>query len=214
MSFAFLHIKGAVGRRQWVQLLIGLIAAGALIYAIQNVGKNDSSAVTQSHSLDQLNAAPRNQEFSFFLLASVLQMEHPNLDSFDLFYRSLPAGSSASDQLKVVNEKAPEITKLEGYRRDFSLALIHVARVLLEPKQAVEERGTQWANGFDMDSFRTQFESASNSLHACGSIGEGILKQLNRVSQEIDEDQNEEFSNEEIEKFLSPKLRRFKRSTN
>lgn len=144
--------------------------------------------------------------FSFFVFAMALQTEHSTLDCFDITYRSLAHGPKVQIQLDEVEKKAMQITTLKEYRQQYTLGLISAARVVLIPKQAFEERSKYWSAGFDMNGFRKDFQTAVSSFESCGSIGQGILKQLQRAAKRMDKDDDGKFSDAEIEQFLSPKL--------
>lgn len=157
-------------------------------------------------NIDAAGMHGADPNFSFFLLASNLQSAHRTLDCFDLSFRGFRRGPTAEIQLQSVEKKEESIKKQAGYRREFGLGLVNAAFLLLKPKQAFEERGADWATGFDMHAFRQDMETAKNHFRESGPIGANILKQLDQVSRKIDESQDGQFSDEEIERFLGAKL--------
>jgi hypothetical protein len=165
------------------------------------------SAIVQLNLLNSHAATyDESARFSFFLLAVVLETDHRTLDCFDMSYRGLFRGSDAQVQLKRVENKAESIQQLKGYRQDFGLGLVSAADLLLKPKQAFQERRMDWSNGFDMQNFRNQFETARVHFKRSGPIGEGILNQLDEVAKRIDSSQDGKFSDQEIQAFLTAKL--------
>ncbi len=79
-----------------------------------------------------------------------------------------------------MEKKAESIRKQSGYRQEFGLGLVNAAFLLLKPKQAFEERGTDWSAGFNMHAFRQELEAAKSHFRKSGDIGVNILKQLDR----------------------------------
>ena len=174
---------------------------------ILNQDGDNQSTIGQMNRLNA-DAATFGQEedFSFFLLAVVLDSGHRTLDCFDMAYRGLLKGQSAEIQLKRVQMKSASIHQREGYRQEFGLGLVEAAELLLKPKQAFEERGMKWSDGFDMNDFRKRFDKVATHFERSGPIGEGILKQFKQVRTKIDADQDGQFSDEEIQTFLTSKL--------
>jgi hypothetical protein len=168
----------------------------------------------KAQAIDQMNRLnahaatfDERKSFSFFLLAVVLESEHRTLDCFDMCYRGMFRGSDANLQLKIIEGKTESIQKLQGYRKDFAMGLVNVAELMLKTKQAYQEHGDDWASGYDMQGFRNQLQMAMDCFHRSGAIGEHILKQLQEVAAKIDEDGDHHLSDEEIESFITPKLK-------
>jgi len=128
-------------------------------------------------------------------------------DVFDAAYVNLFAGSAATDQLAYLKQIDEALPTDQGYRNALKSSLVHLARAILLPKEAFEERRGLWSRGFNLEAFRLELDAAAwNAAHA-GDVGKVIQDALSRVVRRIDRNGDGRLSTQETSAFLHKKLR-------
>jgi hypothetical protein len=149
---------------------------------------------------------------SSFELAMTMQTanDYWTKDCFDITYTDLfnEDGESTAMVAFLASEEA-KIPSIRTYRDHFHQGLIHSARMLLLPKIAFEERGLNWFSVFKAEDFRKEYASAVQSFQQSGDVGNSILRQLDKVNKRIDRNRNGEMSDEELDRYLTQKIRIF-----
>jgi hypothetical protein len=146
---------------------------------------------------------------SLFELALSLQTQqrNPDLDLFDVCYDGFFTSRNAAAQLEYLSKKAEPQIKEDEYRKNFRLAVIHVARFLLLPKLALEENGDHWIEHCSPEEIRNEFVLTERFARASGEVGKAILVELDKVRRRIDQNNDGVMKDEEVFRFLSKKMR-------
>jgi len=149
-----------------------------------------------------------SNSFSFFQLALHLESARNNMDVdfFDTCYRDFLKGNDAQKQLSFISQVATEIQDQAEYRKNFRLALIHLARVLLLPQAAFQQHGPDWAKHFDFRRFQTEWGESVRYLQQSGEIGKAILASQNQTRTRMDRNHDGQLQNYEVEEYLTRKL--------
>ncbi len=146
--------------------------------------------------------------FSFFQLALHLESARNNqdVDFFDTCYRDFLKGNDAQKQLSSLSQADLGVQDNLEYRKNFHLALIHIARVLLLPQAACQRDGANWARNFDFRRFQEEWDEGLRYLQQSREIGKGILAEQNQTRNRMDRNKDGRLQNLEIEEYLARKL--------
>lgn len=146
-------------------------------------------------------------QISFFNVALAIEAagNYSSQDFFDICYKDVLTSVHADSQLAYVSNLRFEENRI--YKQAFRVGMVHVIRLLLLPMVAFDKKGTEWEHGFDVDGWRMEYKLAARTLGEAGEIGKNISGQIVKVGKRIDRDIDGNFSNEEVIKFLSQKLK-------
>lgn len=148
---------------------------------------------------------------SLFQLAMSLQTAggQPDNDLFDICYADFFTSPGAAHELKYLLEQlqSPVPENENEYKRNFKRGIIHAGRMLLLPKLSLEEKGKNWNETLDRNRFRMEYGLSLNAFRASGEVGKIIAHEMEKVGRRIDRNRNGRFSDQEIDRFLSDKLR-------
>ncbi len=146
--------------------------------------------------------------FSFFQLAVHIESARndTDVDFFDTCYHDFLRGNDAQKQLLFLSQDATQIQDQVEYRKNYHLALIHLARVLLLPQAAFQQHDYDWANHFDFRTFQEEWDESVKYLQQSGEIGKGILAGQNQTRARMDRNHDGQLQNNEVEEYLTRKL--------
>jgi hypothetical protein len=145
---------------------------------------------------------------SLFELALTLQTQerNPDRDFFEVCYDSFLTSRNSAEQLKYLHQFESEEIREDEYRRQFRMAIIHIARTLLLPKAAYDEAGQNWKQRCNLDQIRNEFALAVTASKNSGEVGKAMTTELEKVRRRIDQNNDGHFSDKELEQFLSERL--------
>jgi hypothetical protein len=148
---------------------------------------------------------------SFSLQKFILLIETANgfssHDIFDSSYVNLFEGVRASDSLSYLNRISIEVEGHHQRRDSLKSSAIHLARAILLLKANFEKFGDGWQRTFPFDEFQTEIDDAWTDATNAGEVGTGIREQIIRIRKRIGRDRDQRWSDSEVLRFLSRKVR-------
>lgn len=169
----------------------------------------EKSVLTSGYKLmDTPNTDPPGY-LSLFNFALMIQSAnaYTDVDLFDMSYTQFMATETAADTLAYLASLQPDSAIEPQVRIRLRSGLIHTARMVLLPKLWYEERKKRWMESMDTADFRREMEAAMQQFLAAGETGKPMLEQLGKIGRRIDVDNDGEYSDAEILRYLSPKMR-------
>jgi hypothetical protein len=130
-------------------------------------------------------------------------------DCFDTAYTDLLKADDSTQTWEYFRKEEQKLPAVKRYKDHFHQGLIYSARMFLLPMLAFEERGLDWFSAFQPGEFRKEYTLAVQSFKLAGDIGQGIIVQLEKVRKRIDRNRNGEMSDEELNRYLTEKIRIF-----
>ena len=169
----------------------------------------EKSVLTSGYKLMDTPSTNPPGYLSLFNFALMIQSAnaYTDVDLFDMSYTQFMASETAADTLAYLASLRAESANEPQVRIRLRSGLIHTARMVLLPKRWYEERQKRWMESMDTADFRREMEAAIQQFQAAGETGKPMLEQLGKDDRRIDADNDGLYSDAEIQRFLSPKMR-------
>lgn len=160
------------------------------------------------YALKTQRPEPRGIEFTLYDIAVAVATanRYETSDLFDICYKDILAAHGAEKGLAYASSVAAAGTKQQDYRRHFRNGMLALIRILLLPKLAYEQSGTEWAAKFDFREYVNEFTVAEREFQQSRDVGPPVIEQLHRINKRIDLNSDGKLSDQELSIFLNQKL--------
>jgi hypothetical protein len=138
-------------------------------------------------------------------LAMNTSNEYRDQDLWDQALSIFMDGSSATEQMKYLNEQMQKVQNKDDRSSFFRQGLIHTSQMMVLLKQ-FQEQSTNWSS-FPFDKFRDNASKAEVSFTQAAEPGKQLVKALDKMNKRIDRNNDALFSDDEIKRFLQAKVK-------
>ena len=143
-------------------------------------------------------------------LAMNVSNEYRDQDFFDQGLSIFRDGSRSVDQIKFLNEEQQRLQHKNDRTTPFREGLIHTSRMMVLLKQ-FHEQSIDWSS-FPFNDFRENNAEAKLCFASAAEPGKQLIRALDKVDKRIDRNDDSSLSNDEIKRYLQPKIKIFETS--